>query len=152
MNLKAEFTLVEMMVVVAISAILASVAIPAYVNYINRAKQTEAVDALMQAKIDQEYFYADHNFRYAGTIGCLASFSDAACLADCTTCARTSVLTANGYSISIVPGAGNQSFTIRAQKQIYGQWDRLRVSDTDGRPVVETTDALKWSLFQLLFN
>ena len=73
MHKEAGFSLVELMIIVAIMGILAAVAIPAYINYINRAKQGEAISALMTAKLDQETFWADE-YRYASTIGCLASF------------------------------------------------------------------------------
>ena len=73
MNGKPGFTLVELMVVVAIVAILAAVATPAYINHQNRARQTEAVEALLRARMDQESYWAENN-RYASTIGCLYSF------------------------------------------------------------------------------
>jgi type IV pilus assembly protein PilE len=137
------FTLVELMVIVAICAILASVAIPAYVNYVNRAKQTEAVDALMQAKFDQELFWAD-NYRYANTIRCLASFGN--------NCANaTWWTTANSYRV-FVTNADAQDFQIRAQKTVSGQLDSLHGNSTLERPVVETPNALKWSLFKWLFG
>ncbi|MCU0589124.1 MAG: prepilin-type N-terminal cleavage/methylation domain-containing protein [Syntrophobacteraceae bacterium] len=144
MSSKPGFTLVELMVVVSICAILASVAIPAYVNHVHRARQTEAVDALMQAKMDQELFWADtFPCRYASTIGCLASFGG--------NCANTTYTTASSYRVT-VSAAGTQHFQVSARKSINGQTDLLHVSDTVARPVVNTPNALNWSIFHWIFN
>lgn len=141
---QSGFTLTELMVVVAIVGILAAVAVPAYVNHINRARQSEAVEALMRGAMDQEAYWADNN-RYAGTIGCLASFGN--------DCSRGIYATPSGYNISVT-NADTVSYYIRGQKMVDGSTDILHLdsSDTIKRPVVDTPDALKWSLFEWVFG
>ena len=57
MNAQKGFTLIELMIVVAIIGILAAIAIPAYTDYTARAKVSEAVVALASAKASvSEYF------------------------------------------------------------------------------------------------
>lgn len=51
------FTLIELMIVVAIIGILAAIAIPAYQDYTNRAKVTEAVSALSAATTSVAEYY-----------------------------------------------------------------------------------------------
>ena len=64
-NLNSQgFSLVELMVVVAILGILMTVTIPAYFNYINRARQADAIHKLLDIKAAQEKYYGLYN-RYA---------------------------------------------------------------------------------------
>ena len=63
MNKKKDggFTLIELMIVVAIIGILAAVAIPAFVKYLRKAKTVEATEALDKVKVGAKaYFQADH--------------------------------------------------------------------------------------------
>lgn len=54
------FTLIELMIVVAIIGILAAVAIPAYQDYIARAQVSEAVTLTGGAKTPLAEYYADN--------------------------------------------------------------------------------------------
>ena len=53
------FTLIELMIVVAIIGILAAVAIPAYSNYTKKAKFTEVVQATQAMKTGVDACYSD---------------------------------------------------------------------------------------------
>ncbi|MCP5207451.1 MAG: pilin [Hahellaceae bacterium] len=53
------FTLIELMIVVAIIGILAAVAIPAYQDYIARSQASEAVSLASGGKTPLAEFYAD---------------------------------------------------------------------------------------------
>ena len=57
--LQKGFTLIELMIVVAIIGILAAVAIPAYQDYTARAQVTEAVELLSGGKTSNAEYYAD---------------------------------------------------------------------------------------------
>jgi type IV pilus assembly protein PilE len=57
------FTLIELMIVVAIIAVLAAVAYPSYLEQINKGKRAEAKSIVLQGTQWLERFYAE-NFRY----------------------------------------------------------------------------------------
>jgi type IV pilus assembly protein PilE len=54
-------TLIELMIVIAIVAILASIAIPAYGRYVMRANRVDATAALLRLAAAQERFYLQNN-------------------------------------------------------------------------------------------
>ncbi len=54
------FSLIELMVVVAIIGILAAVAIPAYSNYVKRGKISEATSNLASMRVKMEQYYQDN--------------------------------------------------------------------------------------------
>lgn len=59
------FSLIELMVVVAIVGILASIAIPSYQDYVTRGRIPEATSGLAEMRLRIEQYYAD-NRTYVG--------------------------------------------------------------------------------------
>ncbi|ALH95001.1 pilin [Acinetobacter equi] len=57
MNTQKGFTLIELMIVIAIIGILAAIAIPAYQNYIKRAAYSELITAMSPIKLAIETCY-----------------------------------------------------------------------------------------------
>ncbi|WP_046006674.1 type IV pilin protein [Pseudoalteromonas rubra] len=61
------FTLIEMMITIAILGILASIAYPSYSEYVRRAARAEAAATLLDAANKQEQYFVD-NRQYASSL------------------------------------------------------------------------------------
>lgn len=66
MKLQKGFTLVELMIVVAIIGILAFVAVPGYQDYVLRGKLVEATSGLSNARVKMEQYFQDNRTYDAG--------------------------------------------------------------------------------------
>lgn len=60
MRQQSGFTLIEIMIVVAIIGILAAIAVPSYTDYVRRAKIAEATSTLSEMRTKMEQYFQDH--------------------------------------------------------------------------------------------
>lgn len=90
MNKQNGFTLMELMITFAIIAILVTIAIPAYSDYVKRARIIEATAALSDTSIKLDQFFLD-NRTYVGYGNCPS---------DTTTVDYTCALSSNGFALS----------------------------------------------------
>jgi type IV pilus assembly protein PilE len=65
------FTLIEVMIAVAIVAILGAIAMPAYTDYVKRGHIPEATSALASRQVQMEQYFQD-NRTYVGAPACTA--------------------------------------------------------------------------------
>lgn len=103
MKKQSGFTLIELMIVVAIIGILAAIALPAYQTYTNKAKFSEVVLATSGVKTAVE-ICGQAKATSSGTFG-----------ADCGTVGANGVVSAAGstYVSSAVPSAGTNGDEVR---------------------------------------
>ena len=93
------FTLIELMVAVAIVGILAAIAYPAYAAYVRRGKVVEALAELATVRVRLEQYYQDNRNYGSSASACGVSMP-----------AQPSFT----FSCSWGPGATSQSFVVTA--------------------------------------
>src|SRR5712672_3348951 len=97
-TLQKGFTLIELMIVVAIIAILAAIALPAYQDYTVRAKVTEPVVAADACKNSVAEFYESR--------GQLPSnFASSGCSSDSSTYVASLNVTNGGIAVNLTADA-----------------------------------------------
>ncbi|WP_295801755.1 type IV pilin protein [uncultured Microbulbifer sp.] len=120
------FTLIEMLITVAILAILAAIAVPSYQQFILKSRRSDGMSALLKLQLEQEKFRANCRF-YAEKLGTADS-----CGADAANSALNfSDTSEDGYYTIAVTAASGNGYTITA--------------DPVGRQAVDTDcDPLKY--------
>jgi len=94
----SAFTMIELLITIAVVAILVAIAVPSYRDFVIRANRVEGIDAVLHAMLCEERVYSRLNVYDAG---------------QCPT-----GLTANGlYSVTITTATPFQNVTITAAPQ-----------------------------------
>jgi len=101
------FTLIEVMVVVGIIAILAAIALPAYNDYVKRAKIIQATTALSDGRTRMEQWFLD-NRTYVGGCAVVTPIAQGVAKAFTITCTNEALTT---YTVT---ATGNPSFGMEA--------------------------------------
>lgn len=112
------FTLVELMVAIAIIAVLAAVATGMYRSYVRSSFETDLIQAILAARVAQEQYRAEHG-TYAKNIEDLPRHNDGS--------------NDNSYTIHedkdarrrivlSVQNADNNTYTIVAENEAGGEW------------------------------
>lgn len=103
------FTLIELMIVVAIIGILAAIAVPQYNEYVTKSRMTEAFNTLSDLRTRMEQYYQD-NRAYNNGAACGVTMPTAPAVTNFTyACALTNAnqgftLTATGVTTRSVKG------------------------------------------------
>ncbi len=134
MNQNKGFTLIELMLVVAVVGILAAIAYPSYQAQVQKSRRADGLTTLMQIMQSQERFYTVNN-RYTVSLGADLNYAAdanedvlseegyylvaaAACAG--TTIANCVILTANARGSQTVDG--NLTLNSRGQKTPADKW------------------------------
>ncbi len=96
------FTLIEVMITVAIIAILASIAMPAYNDYVRRGQMHEAFSNLADLRVKLEQYYQDNRGYGSGTC------------ASATTASWATFPASSYFSYACTLGNAGQSYTLTA--------------------------------------
>jgi type IV pilus assembly protein PilE len=108
MKANRGLTLIELMIVIVIVGILAAIAIPAYTNYMQRARRVDAKTALEHLRASQEMFRAERGF-YTTNINSLRNMGVPAISGDYNIDFNgAAVLNANTFTAEAAPNTARQ--------------------------------------------
>jgi type IV pilus assembly protein PilE len=110
-KLSSGFTLIELMIVVAVIALLVGIGYPSYVDHVRKGKRAEAHGALLRGAQLQERFFTDRN-RYASQAELAATFGVTA--GTTIYSGENPSLATGAYTITVAPANPDTTFTLTA--------------------------------------
>lgn len=111
------FTLIELMIVVAIVGVFAAIALPSYNSYLARGKIVEAMNGLADYRVRMEQYFQDNrNYGTASTacpipVGTSKNFTFT-CVAGAATPTATYIATAASVAGALGAAAGSYTYTV----------------------------------------
>jgi type IV pilus assembly protein PilA len=110
------YTLLEVLVVVLIIGILATIALPSFLNQTSKAVGASAEELAHSAQIAAETYATDHNGSYVGlTTAALSAYDGSIQISSGSGNAwlsNVTNVTATGYTVTTTPAGGNETFSI----------------------------------------
>lgn len=127
------FTLIELMITVAIIGILAAIAYPSYQDYVIRGKIPEATNVLSEYRVKLEQYYQDNRNYGTTATGCPSAINYPASTTNFT------------YACAWGSGGTNQSFVLTATGKAPISWLSFTIDQTNTRASVVTSGPSGWS-------
>ena len=111
------FTLIELMIAVAVIGILSAIALPSYTSYIARGKITDAVASLADYRVKMEQFYQDNRIYGTASAACPVVVANSLSFTySCVVGSATPTVAYTATATSIAPAlgstTGDYSYTI----------------------------------------
>ncbi|MEO8543613.1 MAG: type IV pilin protein [Betaproteobacteria bacterium] len=111
------FTLIELMIVVAIVGIFAAIALPSYNSYLARGKIVEAMNGLADYRVRMEQYFQDNRSYGAASAACpipvgTSKYFTFSCVAGAATPTVTYVATATSIAGALGAAAGSYTYSV----------------------------------------
>lgn len=136
-------TLIELMIVVVITGILAAIAYPSYRNYVTQTRRSDAQIALTQAANQQERFFTEFNWYAATLAGTRSGGTSTTGVLGISTTSPEGYYTLSPSAGVIAPGAsGCTAYT--CGYTLIATPDASKAQANDGKFRIDSTGVKQW--------